>query len=90
MLSYYLGNFFSNKPFNESCDGFKLIRQFIADFDTELFIKECPEDNYGTKDYTLLTIYVTKSRLDNQDKKSMMEALNYYYKLLLNWKRKTN
>lgn len=58
--------------------GEDLVMHFVKTFDPELFDKECDEDDYETKNLTLIKYYYLKSHIDDNPRESILKAIDIY------------
>jgi hypothetical protein len=82
IMNKYINEYFVNRySYNIEYKGFELIKKFTEAFDPVLFNKECDEDEHETKNLVLINYYIIKSRLDEDDKESLMSAMEIYAKI---------
>ncbi len=80
-VNRYINDAFARRyNYNIEVKGFDMIKSFVAGFKIELFDKECNDDEYGTKNVILCNYNLLKSRIDENDKESLLEAFNLYCK----------
>ncbi len=86
-LTQFLNNnsAYTNNDF--SFKGFKLTKSFVEGFDPQLFDKDCADDGFETKNITLFNYYIIKSRLDENDKESLLKAAEVCYRFFGNVSR---
>lgn len=72
-------NLASKFNFQRPFEGVTFLEKFIEDFNIGLFKKECPEDEFETKNITLYNYYILKSIQDVNDKDCLIKALELYY-----------
>ncbi len=90
IMNKYVNDYFVNRySYNIEYKGFAVIKKFIESFEPALFDKECGEDDYETKNLALINYYIIKSRLDEDDKESLMSAIEIYTKIFDNLSRFT-
>ncbi len=90
IINKYVNEYFVNKySYNFEYKGFELVRLFTEAFDPILFDDECEGDEFETKNLTLINYYIIKSRLDETDKESLMNAVNIFIKIFDNLPRST-
>jgi hypothetical protein len=79
LMNKFVNEYFVNSySYNFEYKGFALIKQFIETFSPELLRKNCNDDTYETMNLAILNYYMIKSRLDENDKTSLDEALKIY------------
>ncbi|MEO8514379.1 MAG: hypothetical protein ABI543_12515 [Ignavibacteria bacterium] len=71
----------SNRNYNIIYKGYDLVMHFVKTFDPILFDKECPEDNYATKELVLVNYYLLKSLLDENDNESILYSIDLYIRI---------
>ncbi|MBZ0201625.1 MAG: hypothetical protein K8I03_01265 [Ignavibacteria bacterium] len=72
----FVGKYRSNTRFR----GFEMVESFIRSFDVEMFKRVFDDDEFESKNQVLYNYYLIKSRLDENDKESLLIPLELFYK----------
>lgn len=78
LAAYHNKHRANKRNYNLDFKGYDLVMHFVKSFDPELFMMECDEDEYETKNITLINYYILKSRIDESDEESFNHALKLY------------
>jgi hypothetical protein len=88
LTNKYVNEYFVNRySYNFDYKGFELIKLFIEAFDPELFESKCEDDAFETRSLVLINYYIIKSRLNENDKKSLDIAFTIYTEIFNNLSR---
>jgi hypothetical protein len=82
VFAQYHNKYRANKRnFNIIFKGYDQIMLFVKAFDVDLFVKECEEDDYETKNLVLIKYYILKSRIDEYENESLSHAFKIYFRI---------
>jgi hypothetical protein len=94
LTAFYISLTFDKYRYNLIRKGEGFVIHFVKTFDPGLFDKECDEDDYETKNLTLINYYYLKSQIEDNPGESILKAtdiyMNIFDKLTPNRQRQFN